>query len=95
VSDRSTPRGRRTVTAALETVALYGLLVWVYVALVAAFRPNDLAESIAGWLPLRRDTAGTLCFAASAVAYATLEVRGTRPGRRGCRSVVRDREDHR
>lgn len=80
------PRGRwvtgyglRTLqTAALETVTLYGLIVWIYVAAVAATDLDRLNEQLVRWLPLRIDTAGVVCFVASAIAFLMLDVEGAR-----------------
>jgi hypothetical protein len=74
--------------AAAETVMVFGLLCWIYVAAVAAFRPDSLNASIASVLPLRRDTSSVLCFTASAFAAFLLHARtgrfwARRPGRRG------------
>jgi hypothetical protein len=60
------------VRAAIEAVMVYGLLGWVYVAVYAAARPDDLSQPIAALVPLRRDTFGALAFAASAVAATVL-----------------------
>jgi hypothetical protein len=74
--------------AAAETVMVFGLLCWVYVAAVAAFRPDSLSASIASVIPVRRDTTSVLCFTASALAAFLLHARtgsfwARRPGRRG------------
>jgi hypothetical protein len=68
------------VTALLETVTRYGLLGWLYVAAVAAVHPHYLPGALTHWLPLRRDTFGALCFAASAVGFLLLNVLGDRAG---------------
>jgi hypothetical protein len=60
------------VRAAVEAVMVYGLLGWVYVAVYAAARPDELSQPIAALVPLRRDTFGALAFAASAVAATVL-----------------------
>lgn len=65
----------RAVTALLEMLALYGIMGWLYVAVLAAVRPHDLARALTHWLPVRCDTFGTLCFAVSALAYLLLNVR--------------------
>lgn len=64
---------RRLLRPSAETVMVYGLLGWCYVAICAAARPQDLSEHIAVVLPLRRDTFGCVCFVASAVAAAVLQ----------------------
>jgi hypothetical protein len=84
------PRRRHRLTALLETITLYGLLGWVYVAIIAAVHPNHLAGALTHWLPLRQDTFGALCFAASAVSFLLLNVRGDRPG---CRPFRRGPDD--
>jgi len=73
--------------ASAEVGALYGLLGWVYVAAVAAVRPDALAAPIAAGVPLRRDTFGACCFAVSVVGFFATQVsrgaprRWTRPTR--------------
>jgi hypothetical protein len=66
-------------TAALETGALFGLLAWMWVAGVAAFRPDVLNEPVAAWLPLRRDTWGIANFAVSALSFLLLDFRRQLP----------------
>jgi hypothetical protein len=75
--------------AALDAVALLGFLGWMYVAAVAAFRPDEMTAAISVLLPVRRDTFGAACFLASAVAAFLLQVirsrwwewhTGSRPG---------------
>jgi hypothetical protein len=71
------PQSRRRpeiVRAALSTIALYTAIAWCYVAVVAVLRPSFLSESITHWLPVRRDTFGTVGFAVSAVASTALGV---------------------
>jgi hypothetical protein len=65
----------RAVTALLEMLALYGIMGWLYVAVLATVRPHDLAYALTHWLPVRRDTFGTFCFAVSALAYLLLNAR--------------------
>ena len=65
----------RAVTALLEMLALYGIMGWLYVAVLATVRPDDLAHALTRWLPVRCDTFGTLCFGVSALAYLLLNVR--------------------
>jgi hypothetical protein len=81
--------------AAAEVVLVHGLLGWVYVAAWAAVYPNALDQHIAAVLPLRRDTFGTLAFAASALAAVSLQartgrfwVRRGRPGPGLARAVL-------
>jgi hypothetical protein len=63
-------RGPRALGwALLETVVLYGLLGWVYVAAVAALRPNELPLPLTEWWRVRRDTFGICCFSCSACAF--------------------------
>ncbi|MGH6654364.1 MAG: hypothetical protein ACRDVE_04060 [Actinocrinis sp.] len=57
-----------------ETVAVYGLIGWLYVAAVAAARPQDLAVPIVAIVPLRRDTFGALCFGLSAASAFALQL---------------------
>jgi hypothetical protein len=65
----------RAGTAVLEMLALYGIMGWLYVAVMATVRPQDLTHTLTHWLPVRCDTFGTLCFAISALAYLLLNVR--------------------
>jgi hypothetical protein len=70
-------RARSSVAVALRTIRDYGFAAWVYVAVVAAFRPEQLAEPVAQ-LPSwpRLDTVGALCFALSAAAGFNLSLLG-------------------
>jgi hypothetical protein len=77
------PRRRGPVSALLETATLYGLLVWVYAAAVAATDPGDVNDRFISWLPLRLDTAGTVGFAISMTGFLLLDLtrgRGTDGG---------------
>lgn len=56
------------IRAAAETVMVAGLLGWVYVAVLAAARPDVLSMHIAAVVPLRRDTFGAVCLLCSAFA---------------------------
>jgi hypothetical protein len=62
----------RVLTALLRTVWLYALAGFAYVALTAVFRPGQLSYHIWPGLPVRKDTFGIVCFAASALAYLAL-----------------------
>ena len=77
-------RSRWTVgsarTATLETMALYGLLVWAYAAVVAATDLDSIDDRLIHWLPLRIDTAGAVGFGVSALSFLLLQV--IRLGRR-------------
>jgi uncharacterized membrane protein YhaH (DUF805 family) len=57
------------VLAAVETVALFGALVWSYVAVVAMVYPERLDIPLASWIPVRRDAVATLAFAVSVLAF--------------------------
>ncbi|WP_330455743.1 hypothetical protein OIB37_01995 [Streptomyces sp. NBC_00820] len=59
--------------AVAETAMVYGLLGWLYVAVVAAIRPDDLAGPVSALVPVRRDTCGAVCFAVSATAALALQ----------------------
>ncbi len=72
--DRPRASTHRTVTALLEMLALYGIMGWLYVAVLATVRPHDLAHALTHWLPVRCDSFGALCFAVSALAYLLLSV---------------------
>jgi hypothetical protein len=81
------PRRRQDFRAALlETATLYGLLGWIYVAVLAASDMNRLADPLIHWLPLRTDTCGALFFAVSATGFLLLNMhedgRGNRTRRR-------------
>ena len=60
---------------------------WTLIAAVAAFHPTGLDALVASFIPIRRDTFGVLCFAASAVWFVVAAVwRGRRyPLRRAVR----------
>lgn len=75
---------RRVIRPAAETMMLYGLLGWLYIALWAALRPDELSVPVTALIPMRRDTFGALCFAGSAIAAAGLQV-GTGRFLPGCR----------
>ena len=79
-----TPRAAFLV-AVLETGALFGLLAWLYAAVVAAFRPELLAHVVASWVPLRRDTFGIAGFVVSALSFLVLDLRDELPRARGSR----------
>jgi hypothetical protein len=63
------------VATALRTIRDYGFAAWVYVAVVAAFRPQHLPEPVAQ-LPSwpRLDLVGAICFALSAIAAFALSL---------------------
>ncbi|MEZ0092693.1 hypothetical protein [Streptacidiphilus sp. EB129] len=81
------PLGRPSVRPLLEVALLHGLLGWLYVAAVAATRPDAMAVPIASVLPMRRDTFGACCFAVSGLAAFALQAGEQafrrRPVRRG------------
>lgn len=56
------------------TVALYGLMGWVYVAFVAVLDPRLLSHPLNESLAIRKDTFGALCFLASAIAYFVAQI---------------------
>ena len=60
------------IRAAAETAMVAGLLGWVYVAVLAATRPDVLSVHIAAVLPIRRDTFGAVCLLCSALAAFAL-----------------------
>ena len=77
----------------LAVALVHGLLGWLYCAAWAAFRPNELPAPVSSWLPLRRDTFGVCCFAASALAFFLLQLSGEQrpavlPYHRGGGAVV-------
>jgi hypothetical protein len=74
------PRRRGLGRAVLETATLYGLLVWIYSAVVAATDPGDVNDKFIGWLPLRLDTAGTVGFAISMIGFLLLDLIRQRGG---------------
>jgi hypothetical protein len=67
--------------AACETVALFGLLGWLYVGVVAAADIERLDERLIHAVPLRIDTAGAICFILSVAAFLVLDTRRDRCGR--------------
>jgi len=63
-------RGKRSVRPALQCLSRYALLAWLYVAIVAALRPDALSRPVVDiGCPLRLDTFGEVCFPVSVVAY--------------------------
>jgi hypothetical protein len=72
-------RGKRSVRSALQCLSRYALLAWLYVAIVAALRPDDLSRPIVHvGGPLRLDTFGEVCFPVSVAAYLAQAVLGSR-----------------
>jgi hypothetical protein len=68
--------GHRLLTAILQTLCVYLFAGWVYVAIIAIFRPESLGAPL--WhdvLWLRRDTFGAVAFAGSFVCYVVLQFR--------------------
>ena len=78
---RDQPRRAGLLTGLLETLTVYGLLGWCYVAITAAVDPHHLTGALTHWLALRRDTFGALCFTASGVSFLLLNLRGDSGGR--------------
>jgi hypothetical protein len=61
---------RSRPTAWLVNAGWFSLLCgWIFVAAVAAFYPTELNAFIVGFIPIRRDTFGVVCFAASALWF--------------------------
>jgi hypothetical protein len=81
---------RQLSRPALEVSALYGLLGWVYVAAVAAFRPDTLVAPLTTYLPVRRDTFGVCCFIVSVVGAFALQIRYGLPARAARRASAVD-----
>jgi hypothetical protein len=71
---------RRFVILLAETVWIYTLAGWAYVAVVAAFTPHLLSHRIVDWLHVRRDTFGIACFACSMFSYLFLQLVKAAPG---------------
>jgi hypothetical protein len=67
------PLGRRLARAALRTAVVYGLLVWVYLAVNSLTHPETLVMPLTHLLPwpLEGDTA-LASFVLSACAFAAL-----------------------
>jgi hypothetical protein len=55
--------------ALIDTAVAFGLLGWLYAAVIAVFDPDSLSLILLSWLPIRRDTLGVFCFALSGCAY--------------------------
>jgi hypothetical protein len=70
--------GKRCVRPALQCLSRYALLAWLYVAIVAALRPDTLSRPVVhiGY-PVRLDTFGEVCFPVSVVAYLAQAVLGS------------------
>lgn len=71
MTDGSRPN-RRVGSALLETAALYGLLTWVYVAIIAVTDLGSLNDRMVHWAPLRIDTAGAIALLISMCCFAIL-----------------------
>lgn len=74
-------RVRLVLRATLRTVFVYGLLVWIYLAVNSLTHPETLPRPLTHFLPWpsEADTAVT-CFVLSAAAFLALRV--NRPTRR-------------
>jgi hypothetical protein len=53
-----------------RTLSFYFGAIWLYVALIAVFKRQELGWPLLHEVPsLRRDTAGAICFVGSALLY--------------------------
>jgi hypothetical protein len=68
IHEISSPR-RRPIACLIDAGWISLLFGWIYVAAFAAFNPEKLSEFIVGFIPIRRDTFGVVCFSASAVLF--------------------------
>ena len=66
---------RPMLTAFIDTAVVFGILGWLYVAVIAVLYPDELSFPIVVGIPIRRDTFGTFCFGVSAVAYFVRAIR--------------------
>lgn len=66
--------------AFVDTVVIFGAFIWLYVALVAVFSPDELSSDIAPWILIQRDTLGMVCFGLSALAHFARGIRRSRDG---------------
>jgi hypothetical protein len=64
--------GHAVLLGLLEALVVYGILLWSYVAVIAALQPDSLNEQLTSLVYARRDTAAALAFGVSAVSLATL-----------------------
>jgi hypothetical protein len=61
---------RTIVLAASKTLAIYGFLGWVYIALVALIHPHTLGSKLTHFANFpHEDTFGEACFAISLVSF--------------------------
>jgi hypothetical protein len=61
---------RRIALGASRTLALYGFIGWVYVAIAALIQPNTLSLQLTHFAKFpREDTFGEVCFAVSVVSF--------------------------
>jgi|SoiMethySBSTD1v2_1073268.scaffolds.fasta_scaffold1040796_2 hypothetical protein len=58
----------------LEVIAVMCACVWLYVAIVAALKPTELARPLWAVFPWRQDTVAAVCFAVSAAACLAARV---------------------
>ena len=65
---------QRVAIIFLQTLWVYTLAGWIYVAVAAAFTPHLLSHRVVDWIDLRKDTFGIVCFACSAVSYFFLQL---------------------
>lgn len=80
-SQPSRGRGRRTglVDAFSLGMAIYGLMLWVYVAICGIVVPETLALPLTHLIPsLREDTSGFLGFAVSFIGFVVYRSRKSR-----------------
>lgn len=73
------PRGRGRVAGLVDAfslgVAIYGFMLWVYVAICGIVVPETLPLPLTHLIPLREDTSGFLGFAISFVGFVVYRTR--------------------
>ena len=99
-SDQQPLHGRRHTVELVRTlshgVMIYGLILWIYVAICGIVVPETLALPLTHLLPfLRKDTSGFLAFAASFigfVVYRTIDRRQRLYARAGRTDVANEQQ---
>jgi hypothetical protein len=83
-SERREQQAIKLISALSQGAIIYGLLLWVYVAICGIVAPNTLSLPLTHLIPfLREDTSGDLGFAVSAVGFIVYHFINHKPRFRG------------
>lgn len=64
--------GAKTTKTILETMFLFGLLVWIYVIAMQIAHPESVSWTFTYWLRIRMDYIGEIAFVISTVSFFLL-----------------------